>query len=92
MPITVYCDQMSVQNLLTAKHLSGRMARWALKLQEFQPTIEFIQGIHNHCADALSRAPVTCKTNFTTLDVPTGISSDSDLENYQKTDPFLSNV
>jgi len=39
----------------TTKHLSSRQARWMEYLSRFSYTIEYVQGIENLVADALSR-------------------------------------
>ena len=37
----------------------ARMQRWALTLSAYQYTIEHISGTLNHCADCMSRLPMT---------------------------------
>lgn len=52
----VVTDHASLKWLMRQKDLSGRLARWALKLQGFSFTIEHRKGSENKVADALSRA------------------------------------
>lgn len=57
----VYTDHRALQFLMSAKLTHGRLARWALYLQEFRFTIVHIPGSENVVADALSRSPVGLK-------------------------------
>ena len=43
---------------MNVRHDSGRLARWALRLSEFNFHLEGIPGAQNQVADGLSRAPV----------------------------------
>ena len=52
--ITVYTDHKNVmQDALGLT--SDRVYHWRLLLEEYGPTIEYIKGIHNTVADAISR-------------------------------------
>ena len=42
--------------------VSGRLARWRLRLAEFDYTIEYRKGNKNQIADAISRLPTTGET------------------------------
>ena len=48
-------DHQSLQFMHTQKGLSGRMARWAMKLAAYNLQINYIKGTSNVVADALSR-------------------------------------
>lgn len=50
----IVTDHASLKWLMRQKDLSGRLARWALKLQGFPFTIEHRKGSDNKVADALS--------------------------------------
>lgn len=56
MDFKVITDHASLKWLMQQKDLSGRLARWSLKLQGFNFTIEHRKGSANIVPDALSRA------------------------------------
>lgn len=55
MPFTIITDHASLKWLMNQKDLSGRLARWSLKLQSFDFTIEHRKGTANIVPDTLSR-------------------------------------
>ena len=55
-PFTVETDHQSLQWMMAAK--KGRIARWALRIAEFEFSITHRKGSANANADALSRQPV----------------------------------
>ncbi|PIL30265.1 hypothetical protein GSI_07443 [Ganoderma sinense ZZ0214-1] len=48
-------DHKGLIHLLKQKNLSGRQARWLERISEFDFTIEYVPGVENVLADALSR-------------------------------------
>lgn len=52
---TVVTDHASLKWLMKQKDLSGRLARWSIRLQGFSFIITHRSGSHNIVADALSR-------------------------------------
>jgi RNase H-like domain found in reverse transcriptase/Reverse transcriptase (RNA-dependent DNA polymerase)/Retroviral aspartyl protease len=52
---TVRSDQVALKWLLSFKDPSGRLARWRLRLAEFDFTIQYRPGIKNNLADGCSR-------------------------------------
>ncbi len=55
---TVYTDHAACTSLLNSARLSGKLARWALAIQEMDLVIKHRSGRSNGNADALSRNPV----------------------------------
>lgn len=53
---TIITDHASLKWLMEQKELSGRLARWSLKLQGYSFKIEHRKGTENIVPDALSRA------------------------------------
>lgn len=58
LPFTVITDHSSLQWLMSQKDLSGRLARWSLKLQAFDFNIEHRKGSLNIVPDTLSRVDI----------------------------------
>lgn len=55
MPFKVVTDHASLKWLMSQKDLTGRLARWSLKLQAYDFSIEHRKGSANIVPDALSR-------------------------------------
>lgn len=53
--VTVYSDHSSLRWLMSRPNPSGRLARWSLRLQDFDFSIVHKPGKHNKVPDALSR-------------------------------------
>lgn len=61
-PFKIVTDCAAFQHTLKGKHLSPRVARWALLLEEYTYTVEHRPGNRMQHVDALSRAPVMITT------------------------------
>ncbi|KAI4890220.1 hypothetical protein NFI96_031095 [Prochilodus magdalenae] len=57
-PVTVYTDHSSLKWLMSRPNPTGRLARWCLRLQDFDIRIIHKPGTQNQVPDALSRNPV----------------------------------
>lgn len=55
-PFKIVTDHASLKWLMQQRDLSGKLARWSLKLQAFDFEIEHRRGVDNVVPDALSRA------------------------------------
>lgn len=75
MPFKIITDHASLKWLMGQKDLSGRLARWSLKLQGFDFEIEHRKGTANIVPDALSRAFV--EELSTVQEAENGINLDS---------------
>ncbi len=53
--IHVKTDHAAVVELFNQKHLSSKLARWSLIIQDFNPTFAYLPGKANVVADVLSR-------------------------------------
>ena len=58
-PCTVYTDHAACLSILNTARPSGKLARWALTIQEMDLTIKHKAGKRNGNADALSRCPTS---------------------------------
>ena len=56
--VTVFTDHSSLRWLMSRPNPSGRLARWSLRLQDFDFTIVHKPGERNKVPDALSRNPL----------------------------------
>jgi hypothetical protein len=54
-PFVLKSDHSSLVHYMTMPNLTGRLARWVLKMQDFNCKLEYIPGPQNVVADALSR-------------------------------------
>ncbi len=54
----VVTDHLSLKWLNSIDNPTGRLARWALELQQYTFTVQYRKGRNNVVADALSRQPV----------------------------------
>ena len=69
----VLTDHRPLQWLMSIKEPTGRLARWALCLQEYDIDISYRPGKANQNADCLSRIPVPENENRTSIEEPVPI-------------------
>ena len=56
--MTIFTDHKALKWLRNIKHPNGKLARWILKLEEYDYIIEHRPGSMMQHTDAFSRAPV----------------------------------
>lgn len=100
LPFTVITDHASLKWLMEQRDLSGRLARWSLKLQSFNFTVEHRKGSQNIVPDALSRVHQDAVEGLDALSLedtevpPLGIRFDDDAfqdEEYRRNLDILRN-
>ena len=80
-PFTIYTDHQALKWLLGLTDTSGRLARWRLRLSEFDLSIEYKKGKKNTIADAISRLPTDGETTVDPdLEIPTLLIEDLDCD------------
>ena len=95
-PLIVKSDHQPLKWLLTLKTPSGRLIRWALKLQSFDIRYEYVPGRANVVADTLSRPNCDdttkdeCGVCSVTVDFPK-INS-TELRDAQLADPEVAKI
>ena len=65
---TVLTDHQSLKWLQKIENPSGRLARWAIELSQWDFDVHYRRGAENHIAGALSRQPLPL-CSVTTKDV-----------------------
>ncbi|XP_063635205.1 uncharacterized protein LOC134805954 [Cydia splendana] len=95
-PVVIGSDHQPLKWLLTLKSPSGRLVRWALKLQAFNIRFEYTPGKANVVADTLSRPACgeeskdQCGICAVVVDLPA--RSPTDLRRAQLDDPDLEKI
>ena len=64
-PVTVVTDAAALRWLLTLQDHNGKLLRWAMRVMEYDVTVQHRSGKHNGNADGLSRLPTQAE-----LDAP----------------------
>lgn len=83
---TVISDHHSLCWLINLKDPSGRLARWSLRLQEFDFTVAYKSGKRHADADCLSRSPVETAAQDDDDTVFLGLVDTADLSRQQRDD------
>ncbi len=83
-PVHVKTDHAAVE-LLNSKHLMGKLARWSLIVQDFNPSFSYLPKKANVVVDALSR-------HNDTLQISGGEDFKSFLTKEQRANPFCAHL
>lgn len=87
---TIITDHHSLCWLMSLKDPSGRLARWALRLQEYNFAVKYKTGKKHRDADTLSRNPVEEETEVP--ETYLAVATSMDLAAEQKKDPELAKM
>jgi hypothetical protein len=87
-PVIVFTNHNPLQ-WLSSQKMEGKLARWALAMQEYDFTIKYRRGNQNQNADALSRHPSDVRTAVTELQVG---FSDADIRCCQQEDNTIHQI
>lgn len=89
-PFRAISDHHSLCWLANLKDPSGRLARWSLRLQEYDITVVYKSGLKHNDADCLSRAPIESTSLEYEQDFPfLGALNTAEMAHHQRTDPEL---
>ncbi|UYV81197.1 K02A2.6-like, partial [Cordylochernes scorpioides] len=90
-PIKVIIDHHSLCWLTNLKDPAGRLARWALRLQEYDVSIVYKTGRMHKDADCLSRNPIETTEKVFNNNIPT-LFLLSDISKEQEKDPYITGI
>ena len=60
--INIFSDHRPLRYIFTSDNDAGRLSRWRIRLQEYNPTLHYIPGEENTIADYMSRYAQNCPT------------------------------
>jgi len=67
---TIYSDHRPLEFIMSKRENKGKLARWALALQEYDMEIVYKPGVTNQNADCLSRTPINTISTSYSLGTP----------------------
>lgn len=95
--VTIITDHQPLKWLMSIKSPSGRLARWALQLQQYNLSIDYAPGRTNIIADTLSRPPCRAEQHqehctICTLQIDIPHRDAKEIRNAQLDDPKLKQI
>lgn len=95
-PVNIVTEHHVLSWLKSIRDVTGRLARWAIKLSEYDYTVSYKSGAKQVDVDCFSRNPTMASElvegDEDPLEVPTYLMEAKDLRKEQEQDPWVSDI